>query len=96
MAAFFVAQVTVKDGQKFQAYAAQAKVIFAEYGGQALARGKAKGTVVGEASHHAIAVIQFPDMESLESAFDSDDYQAIVPLRDESADISIVKYEQSV
>lgn len=96
MAAFFVAQVTVKDGKKFQAYAAQAKAVFADYGAETLARGKAKGAIAGDVTHHAIAILKFPDMESLEAAFASDDYQSIVPLRDEAADITIVKYEQSI
>ena len=35
-------------------------------------------------------------MQKLEAAFASDAYQAIVPLRDEAAELTIVKYEQSV
>lgn len=35
-------------------------------------------------------------MEELEAAFATDAYQAIIPLRDEAADLTIVKYEQAV
>ena len=96
MPAFFVAQVKLKDGKKFQAYAAQTKSIFADYGGQLVTRGKAMGSIAGNVSHDAVAILEFPDMQKLEAAFASDAYQAIVPLRDEAADITIVKYEQSV
>jgi len=94
MAAFFIAQVKLKDGEKFQAYAAQAKAIFADYGAELITRGKAMGSIAGDVTHDAVAVMKFPDMQKLEAAFATDAYQAIVPLRDEAADITIVKYEQ--
>ena len=94
MAAFFIAQVKLKDGEKFQAYAAQAKAIFADYGAELITRGKAMGSIAGDVTHDAVAVMKVPDMQKLEAAFATDAYQAIVPLRDEAADITIVKYEQ--
>ncbi len=96
MSAFFIAQVKVKDGEKFQAYGSQAKTIFAKFGAQPVARGKASGAIAGAVTHGLVAIIRFPDMNKLEAAFASDAYQAIVPLRDQAADITIVKYEQSV
>jgi len=95
MPAFFIAQVKLKDGEKFQDYGGKAKAIFAEYGAQLVARGKATGSIAGDLSHDAAAILKFPDMQKLEAAFASDAYRAIVPLRDEAADITIVKYEQS-
>jgi uncharacterized protein (DUF1330 family) len=94
MAAFFIAQVKLKNGEKFQAYAAQTKAIFADYGAELITRGKAMGSIAGDVTHDAVAVMKFPDMQKLEAAFATDAYQAIVPLRDEAADITIVKYEQ--
>jgi uncharacterized protein (DUF1330 family) len=96
MSAFFVAQVKVKDGKKFQAYGAQAKAIFAEFGAETIARGKVTGSIAGELTHDVAAIIKFPDMQKLEAAFATDAYKAIIPLRDEAADLTIVKYEQSV
>ncbi len=96
MPAFFIAQVKLKDDEKFQSYAAQAKAIFADFGAELITRGKAMGAIAGDVSHNTVAMIRFPDMQKLEAAFATDAYQAIVPLRDEAADITIVKYEQSV
>ncbi len=96
MPAFFIAQVKLKDGEKFQAYAAQARAIFAEFGAELITRGKAMGSIAGDVSHNAVAIIKFPDMQKLEAAFATDSYQAIISLRNEAADITIVKYEQSV
>ena len=96
MPAFFIAQVKVKDGEKFQAYGAKAKAIFADFGAEVVARGNATGSIAGDLSHDVAAIIKFPDMEKLEAAFATDAYQAIIPLRDEAADLTIVKYEQAV
>jgi uncharacterized protein (DUF1330 family) len=95
MPAFFIAQVKVKDGNKFQAYVSQVKPILAEFGAEGTMRGKAMGSIAGQVTHDDVAVVKFPDMQKLEAAFASAEYQAIIPLRDEGADITIVKYEQS-
>jgi uncharacterized protein (DUF1330 family) len=52
-------------------------------------------SIAGEASHDAVAILKFPDMQTQEAAFANDAYQAIVALREEGADITIVKYEQA-
>jgi uncharacterized protein (DUF1330 family) len=52
------------------------------------------GSIAGDVSHDTVAVVKFPGMQILEAAFATDAYQAIVPLRDEAADITVVKYEQ--
>ncbi len=96
MPAFFIAQVKLKDDEKFQAYAARAKAIFAEFGAELITRGKVMGSIAGDVAHNAVAIIKFPDMQKLEAAFATDAYQAIIALRDEAVDITIVKYEQSV
>ncbi len=96
MPAFFIAQVKLKDDEKFQAYAAREKAIFAEFGAELITRGKVMGSIAGDLSHNAVAIIKFSDMHNLEAAFATDAYQAIIALRDEAADITIVKYEQSV
>ena len=69
MAAFFIAQVKLKNGEKFQAYAAQTKAIFADYGAELITRGKAMGSIAGDVTHDAVAVMKFPDMQKLEAAF---------------------------
>lgn len=54
------------------------------------------GAIAHGVTHDHVAVIKFPDMNNPEVAFASDAYQAIVPLRDQAADVTIVKYEQPV
>ena len=69
-------------------------MIFADYGAEPVTRGKAMGSIAGVLAYDRVAILKFPDMHKLEGAFASDACQAIIPLREEAADITIVKYEQ--
>lgn len=93
MSAFVIAQVTVKDAEKFQQYAEQSGATFAPFGGEISTKGKFAGTLTGDQNHDAVAIIKFPTMEKLEGWYNSPAYQNIIPLRDEAADISFTKYE---
>ena len=92
MTAFFVANVKIKDPQKFQEYAKKAGETFATYGGEPVLRGKVEEVLAGNAEHQAVGIVKFPDQEALTTWFNSDAYQAIVPLREEAAEMVIVTY----
>lgn len=92
MSAFFIATVSVKDQDKFQQYAAKAKATFDLFGGELLARGKQDGTFVGSSTHQAVGIVKFQSPEKMASWYNSADYQAIIPLRNEAADMVITKY----
>ncbi len=95
MTAFFVATVSVKDSEKFQEYGAKASQTLQGFGGELVLRGKAEGALVGAVNHQVVGIVKFPDMATLNSWHESDAYQALIPLRDEAAEFTIVKYEQA-
>lgn len=92
MPAFFVATVQVKDAEKFQEYAKKAAETFAVYGAEVVLRGKMESALAGSDKHDAVGIVKFPDMDTLNAWFRSDAYQAIVPLRDKAASMTIVAY----
>lgn len=92
MRAFFVATVTVRHPEKFQEYALRAAATFAPYGAEAVLRGKVDGALVGGVGHQTVGIVRFPDAEALSDWFNSPEYQALVPLRDEAADMTIIAY----
>lgn len=94
MAAFFVATSRIKDPQKFADYGAKAGATFAPFGGKLVIRGKAGDTLAGTSDHQAVGVARFPDMEALTAWYRSPDYQALIPLRDDAADMTLVTYEE--
>lgn len=91
MPAFFIAQVKLKDGEKFQAYAAQTKAIFAEFGAELITRGKAIGSIAGDVTHDTVAVMKFSDMQELEAAFVSDSLPGHRPLAGQSSRVNYRK-----
>ncbi len=92
MSAFFIATVTVKDAEKFQEYAVKSKATFDLFEAEILAKGKYQGTLTGDADHQAAAIIKFKDMDTLDKWYLSDEYQALISLRDQAADMTITKY----
>ncbi len=93
MTAFFIAQVQVKDPEKLSQYASQVGETMAPFGGEAVARGQFREALSGTASpHHIAAIFRFPDMDTLLAWYNSDAYQALIPIRDAGADITITTY----
>ncbi|MBO6638200.1 MAG: DUF1330 domain-containing protein [Roseitalea sp.] len=94
MSAFFIATVAIKDGAKFADYASKFRATAAAHGGMPLLRGKVGKALAGPASHDLAAIAAFPDMAALEAWHASDAYQAIIPLRNQAADMTIIAYEE--
>ena len=94
MAALLVARVAIKDADKFQEYVAKSGPTMAEFGGELLFRGKTdKDLTGGGKAHQVTAIFKFPGVDKLNDWYASDAYQAVVPLRDEGADIQFISYE---
>ncbi len=94
MPALMISQVTVTDQEKFQDYFAQTRTIGAKYGAKAVARGNHAKTLNGDDDgHQMVVVVEFPSMEQLEAWYDSNEYKAIVPLREEGSHQHMVAYE---
>ena len=87
--AILVATVRVKDPEKFQQYAASVPATMEPFGGKLLGRGKVENGIDGDVSFHAAAMYEFPDAESIDNWNHSAEYQKIVPLRLEAADMEI-------
>lgn len=93
MSAFFMAQVTVKDAEKFQEYAKRAGPTFAAHSGELLTKGKFAGFLNGNGQHNAVAVVKFPSLDHIDNWYQSASYQELIPLRDSAAEVVISKYE---
>ncbi len=67
MSAFFIAQVRVKDPEKFQTYVGPVGETLKLHGGEGVIRGTAEGVLAGEMNHDAAGIISFPSMEALKA-----------------------------
>ena len=91
--AILIATVKVKDPEKFQQYAASVPATMEPFGGKLLGRGKVEKGIDGDVSFHAAAMFEFPDAESIDNWHHSAEYQKIVPLRLEAADMELAILE---
>lgn len=55
------------------------------YGGKLMLRAKVEKVIHGPIPHQVIALFEFPDSAAIDTWYNSDEYQALVPLRDEAA-----------
>ena len=91
MSAFVIATVAIKNPEKLQEYAQKSMATIAAFGGEPVARGKVVGIFSGDAKYEMTAVVKFPDIQAIDSWYQSADYQALIPLRNEAADVTLVK-----
>ena len=94
MSAFFIATSTIKDPEKFAEYGTKAGASLAPYGGKLVIKGKAAKALAGACNHQAAGIIRFADMETLNAWYQSPEYQALIPLRNEAVDMTLITYEE--
>ena len=85
MSAYIIIGFTAKDTDKLQQYGASVPTTLAKYSGEILAKGPVE-KLQGDFVHQVQVVITFPNREKALGWYNSDEYQALIPLRDEGMD----------
>lgn len=93
MSAIVIAEVRLKNSEKMSEYSAAAGPTIAKFGGKLTQRGKFVQALVGNGAPHMLAMIEFPDSAAAKAWFNSPEYRAIVPTRDQAADVNFRLYE---
>lgn len=90
MAALFVIDLTVKNADKLKEYSAQTPAILTKHRGEVLLKGKASQVHATNPAtgYDTTVVFQFPSKEDAMGWYNSPEYQALLPLRDEAMDSS--------
>jgi len=81
MSAYVIVGFNPKDKESLQQYGAQVPATLAKFEGELLARGPAQG-LNGEQRFNMKVVLSFPCEDKAKAWYHSEDYQALVPLRD--------------
>jgi len=85
MTAYIMVRFTPRDEVKLQQYGASVPPILAQYGGEVLAKGPLE-SLHGKSNYQTQVVITFPSKEAATQWYHSDEYQALVPIRDAGMD----------
>lgn len=88
MPALLSVTVKVKEPQGLKEYIGKVPATMAPFNAKMLSRGKITKTINGERSHQIEAVFEFNDSEAIDKWYNSDAYQAIIPLRDQVCDMT--------
>jgi uncharacterized protein (DUF1330 family) len=91
--AYVVGHLTVKNAEKWAEYRNQVPATLEPWGAELVLRGKRVAILTGEHQHTDIVVIRFPDQEAVNSWYSSPAYQALIPLRQQAADVDLLSYE---
>ncbi len=92
MSACVIGHITVKDAEKWAEYRAQVPATLAPWGAELLFRGQRAGILAGQHEHVDTVVIRFPDADTVDAWYDSPEYQALIPLRQQAADLDLIVF----
>ncbi|PJK30005.1 DUF1330 domain-containing protein [Minwuia thermotolerans] len=87
MTAHVSVQIRIKDRAKLKEYASQAPATVAAHGGRFIVRGNVTEVLSGNADLDVVAMIEFPDAETARRWYNSAEYQALIPIREQGADM---------
>ncbi|MEJ2214727.1 MAG: DUF1330 domain-containing protein [Gammaproteobacteria bacterium] len=91
---YVIGQITIKDVEKWEQYRDQVPSTLKTWNAEIMFRGKLKSVLSGNHSHSDTVVIRFPNIEQAILWFESPQYQALIPLRDEAADVDLLAFEE--
>ena len=91
--AYVVGQMTVKNPEKWVQYRGQVLATVQPFGGELVFRGQQVQSFSGVNPHPDIVVIRFPSLGDAQGWHGSEAYQALIPLRQEAADVVLTTYE---
>jgi uncharacterized protein (DUF1330 family) len=93
MPAYFIVDVKVTDQDTYQSYATQVPPILEQYGGKYLVRGGKTETLEGDWQPSRLVVLAFDDVAAARRFYESKEYQAIIELRQQASDTSMILVE---
>ncbi len=90
MKAYLIADIEIKNEAEYVKYRDAVPALVEKYGGHYIVRGGNPQTFEGTWNPKRIVILEFPDMESLQKFYRSDDYAPLIKLRQAGSDGSIV------
>ena len=89
MTALLSVTIEVKDPERLKEYISQVPATMAPHGAKMLSRGKIVKMLNGEHAHQMEVLFEFPSAEHLDAWYNSDAYQALIPLRNEASSMKL-------
>jgi uncharacterized protein (DUF1330 family) len=94
MPAYLIGHIAVRDPALWSIYVEGVKKSLRPFQADVLFRGRLTSVLAGELPYDRSVVIRFPDDATLQDWYRSEDYHALVPIRDRAAEVVIAAYEE--
>lgn len=91
--AYVIGHISVKDAALWAEYRSRVPATLAPWGAELLLRGRLLAVLGGTHAHGDTVVIRFPDAAAAAGWFASPAYQALIPLREQAADVVLLSFE---
>ena len=91
---YVVGHITVKNAEMWAEYRSLVPATLEPWGAELVLRGKLISTLAGKHPHSDIVVIRFHDNEAVNGWYSSPTYQALIPLREQAAEMVVLVYEE--
>lgn len=91
--AYLIGHIRVKDEAKWAEYRSGVPATLAPWGAELLLRGVKAEVLAGEHTATDTVVIRFPSRAALNSWHASAAYQALIPVRQQAAEVTLISYE---
>ena len=90
MKGYVIANVSVEDAAAYEGYRSRTAAIIEQYDGRFLVRGGAVEVREGEPGISRLVILEFPSVDAARTFYDSPEYQAILPIRFDTADSTLI------
>lgn len=90
---YAIGHITVRDPAKWREYCSGVPATLRPFGGEVVFRGALRQVFHGDHAHANTVVIRFPDVAAVSAWHGSEAYQALIPLRNEAADVTLLGFD---
>jgi len=93
MPAYVIIETDIHDAEQYERYKEASPAAVASGGGRFVVRGGELAVLEGEWQPSRLVILEFPDLETAERWYASEDYQEAKKLRDGAAQLNMVAVE---
>lgn len=93
MSAYVIGHILIKDAGEWEKYRSRVPATLDPWEGEILFRGRLAEVLAGEHGHEAIVALRFPSPEAARGWYDSSAYQALIPLRERAAQVTLLRFD---
>jgi uncharacterized protein (DUF1330 family) len=93
---YLLGQIKIKDKIKWEEYKSKVSQTLAPYNSELVMRGELLEILSGYCEFENIVIIKFPNRDKLNGWYNSKDYQKLIPLRKEAADMNLMSFKENL